>query len=198
MTKYRFALLAAAAMMALTACGGEGDTSASADDTSAPAATPAVSQQSAEVIAPITEYRLTKDKVDRFFAVQENVATKMASLTPAERERVAANRGAESSGSAESVDDLARQFERVPPFRDAIRDAGLTTREYATLSLAMMQAGMALAVARMRPNDDQDSLAREMKANPANLRFMEEHEAEINRRSAELGRRMQQMERGGG
>lgn len=185
----RSVMTVAVATIVLTACSRD-EAPAAASGTPAATGTSGVSQQSADVLAPITEYRLTEDRMNRFFAVQENIAAKMASMSPAERQRAVANQGGDDSQNAQTVDDLARQFDNFPAYRDAIRDADLSTREYATLSLALMQAGMASAVARMRPADDQDSLAREMQVNPANIRFIQEHEAEINRRSAELSRRM--------
>ena len=38
----------------------------------------------------------------------------------------------------------------------------------------------------MRPTDNQDSLIRAMKANPDNIKFWNENEAEITRKSKEL------------
>jgi len=38
---------------------------------------------------------------------------------------------------------------------------------------------MAASVLKMRPNDDQDSLVKSMNANMDNVKFVQEHEAEI-------------------
>ena len=55
----------------------------------------------------------------------------------------------------------------------AIRGAGLSPREFTVITMAMMQTAMAARVAQMRRNDNQDSLIREMKANPDNVKFWE-------------------------
>ncbi len=52
--------------------------------------------------------------------------------------------------------------------------------------MSMMQTGMADAVLKMRPKDNQDSLIREMKANPANVEFYREHQAEITAKTKAL------------
>jgi hypothetical protein len=77
--------------------------------------------------------------------------------------------------------------------RDAIREAGLSSREYITATMAMVQAGMAASVLKMRPKDNQDSLIREMKANKDNVRFVQEHEAELNRKQQAMQAEMQRL-----
>lgn len=47
---------------------------------------------------------------------------------------------------AESVEDLARRLDAHPQVRAALARQGLTSREYATATLAALHAGMALAV----------------------------------------------------
>lgn len=161
----------------LAACSGDKD-AATTDGT--PAQTSVVSQSDAEILAPITEYRLTMDKIDRYFQSQRNLGRAAAALSPAERAAMeAANESSNDSNNDDSLEDMARKLDRQPLMAKAIRDAGLSTKEYATLTIAIMQAGMAQAVLEMRPNDNQDSLAREMKVNPANLVFMRQHKDEI-------------------
>ena len=77
--------------------------------------------------------------------------------------------------------------------RDGLREANLSSREFATLTMAMLQAGMAASVLQMRPNDNQDSLAREMKASMENIRFLRENEAELTRRQQELESELREM-----
>jgi hypothetical protein len=57
----------------------------------------------------------------------------------------------------------------------------------------MMQTGMAAAVLKMRPTDNQDSLIREMKANPENIKFYNANEAEITRKAKEVEAEMKKM-----
>lgn len=172
----------------LAACAGDKD-AAPGDGT--PAQAPAVSKSDAEILAPITEYRLTMDKLDRYFESQRNLAKAAAAMSPAERAAMeAANATDNDSGNDDSLDDIARKVEKQPMIAKAVRDAGLSAKEYATLTIALMQAGMAQAVLDMRPNDNQDSLAREMKVNPANIAFMREHKDEIKRKGDAIAAEM--------
>ena len=52
---------------------------------------------------------------------------------------------------------------------------------------------MAAAVAKMSPNANQDSLIRSMQANPDNIKFYNENEAEITRKSKALEAEMKQL-----
>jgi hypothetical protein len=53
---------------------------------------------------------------------------------------------------------------------------------------ALLSASMASSIIQMRPNDNADSLAREMQANPKNIRFVREHEAEIKQMQEEMSK----------
>lgn len=135
-----------------------------------------------EDLADVSSYRLTMDKVDRYFEAQRNIARRVKDMSPEDRaplERM------ESSANA-SLDDMARRIDSHPAMREAVREAGFSAREFATFTMAMVQAAMASSVLEMRPNDDQDSLAREMKASMENIRFLREHEAEITQRQEAL------------
>jgi hypothetical protein len=77
---------------------------------------------------------------------------------------------------------------------DAIRAAGLSPREYIMITLSMMQTAMAASVAQMRPNDNQDSLIREMKANPENIKWYNEHAAEINQKTKAVEAEMKALD----
>ena len=52
---------------------------------------------------------------------------------------------------------------------------------------------MAAAVLQMRPEANQDSLMREMKVNPANVRFIRENEAVLQQKQAELQAELQRL-----
>lgn len=173
--------LFAAAILGLTGAACAGDDAEPGDSTSGtvPAAE---APSSGDDLTDVTNYRLTMDKVDRYFDAQLAIARRVKDLTPEER---APLEQMESSANA-TLDDMARRLESHPATRDGLREAGMPAREFATLTMAMVQAGMAASVLQMRPNDDQDSLAREMKASMDNIRFMQENEAELTRRQQEL------------
>jgi hypothetical protein len=189
-TLLRSALLLAVATT--TACGGAGEKAA---DTAAATAssTPAASSRGDEDLADVSEYELSMDKLDRYFAAQRNIALKAKDLSPAEREAMEAKDDDDDSSLNQSLDDMARKIEGQPLMRDAIREAGLSAREFATLTMSLLQTGMAASVLDMRPNDNQDSLTREMKANPANIRWYREHKAEIERKQTELAAEMERL-----
>ena len=81
---------------------------------------------------------------------------------------------------------MARTIESEPVMNDAVRAAGLSAREFALITISMMQSAMASSVLKTRPKDNRDSLVREMKANADNIKFYEEHEAEITRKTKDL------------
>ena len=130
-------------------------------------------QDSTMDLSDVASYKLSMDKVDRFFNAQRNMVIKMKSLTPAQQEALSL------SGSG-SMEEMAQKIESSPEWASAIHDAGLEPREYVTLTMSMLQSAMAASVLKMRPNDNQDSLVTSMHANMDNVKFVQEHEAEIN------------------
>lgn len=182
MSRYRY--LAALLALGGAACG-------SGDD-----AAPAASTQTADApasgdadLTDISEYELTMDKVDRLFAAQRNIAVAIQGMTPAERQTMEQN----TEGSGESLDAFARNIESSPKVRAALEEAGMEPREYATATMAMVSAAMAASVLQSRPNDNQDSLAREMHANLDNVRFLQQNEAEITRKQQALEADLREM-----
>jgi hypothetical protein len=155
----------------------KGDSSSAAADSQS-AIAPSTTAQANEDLSDISKYKLSMDKVDKYIQSQRNLAAKLQSMTPAERQALK-DRGEASDANA-SLDEMAAKIEKEPVMVDAIRAAGLSPREYVMITLSMMQTAMAASVAQMRPNDNQDSLIREMKANPENIKWYNEHAAEIN------------------
>ena len=179
----RAALLPAVSLLVLAACDRKG-----ADDTDAAATTTASSAASSsgsDDLADVAKFRLTMDRIDKYVAAQRNIAAKVNSMSPAERAAAEAKNEGDNS-SDQSLDGMAKRIESVPQMRDAVREAGLSTREFALITYSMMQSAMAASVLQMRPKDNQDSLVREMKANPDNVKFYREHEAEITRKMKAL------------
>jgi hypothetical protein len=186
----RAALFTALSSLLLLTAACEKKGAASSDSAGAPATTAAASSASGSSsgdadLADVTNYRLSMDKIDKYIAAQRNMAAKMKSMSPAEREAVKARNENRNDQNA-SLDDIARSIEREPVMNDAVRSAGLSAREFALITISMMQSAMASSVLQMRPKDNQDSLVREMKVNPDNIKFYREHEAEITRKTKEL------------
>ncbi len=163
--KTRLTTLLAAACLASAACGPKD---------APPADSPASAQADGTVdLADVTNYKLSMDKVNKFFEAQRNMVLKMKSMTPAQQEAL-------SLDQSGSLEEMAQRIEASPEWTSAIHDAGLEPREYVTLTMSLMQSAMAASVLKMRPNDDQDSLVTAMQANMDNVKFVQEHEADIN------------------
>lgn len=182
----RAALLSVVPLFVLTACGKK-DAAPAGSATATTSSASADSKGDAD-LADVQSYELTMDKVDKYFAVQRNLANKLKAMSPAERKAAMAHNddNDEESDKSDDIAGMARKIDRQPQLAAAIREAGLSSREFAVMTLALMQSGMAAGVMKMRPKDDPDSLARAMKANPANVRFYREHEAELTRRTNEM------------
>jgi hypothetical protein len=184
----RILLLALSAAVACSAK--EGTTTDSASGSTTPAAaTPAATSSSGDKdLADVTKYELTMAGIDKLFAAQRNLGLKLKAMSPAEREATAMH-----NDNNASMDDMVRNIEKAPAYVAAIREAGLSPREYVLITVSMMQSGMAAGVIKMRPKDNVDSLAREMKANPANVRFIMEHEAELTKKQTEMAAEMKRL-----
>jgi len=78
------------------------------------------------------------------------------------------------TNAGESLADMVRSIERQPQVVTALRSAGLTPREFSVLQLSLMQAAlhhgmMKAGLLKTLPKD----------ANPENVAFMKQHEAEL-------------------
>lgn len=80
-----------------------------------------------------------------------------------------------------SLSDMARRIERSPVVSRAVRSAGLTPREFAVAHAAFFQASMAHGFQKAGALKQ---LPKEV--SPENVRFVAQHEAEINAISARL------------
>ena len=178
-----------ASMLCALAIGCGGDEPASGAPGDASASSTGTSRNAADDVAEVSEYRLTMDRMDRFYAAQLAIARRVKDLSPEER---APLEQMESSADA-SLDDMVRRMESHPAMRDGLREAGMSAREFATLTMAMIQTGMAASVLQMRPDDNQDSLAREMKASMENIRFLQENEAELTRKQQQFEAEMREI-----
>ena len=168
------------------------DESSSAANASQSESAPSNGAQVNEDLSDISRYRLSMDKIDKYIQSQRNLAAKLQSMTPAERQALK-DRGEASDPNA-SLDDMTAKIEKEPAMVDAIRAAGLSPREYVMITLSMMQTAMAAGVAQMRPNDNQDSLIRAMKANPENIKWYNEHAAEINQKTRAVEAEMKALD----
>jgi hypothetical protein len=120
----------------------------------------------------LSRYRLTTADLRKLGVAYQNLK-RIAQQHPNLAE------GEEEGQSGGSLDEIAAEIERVPQMRKAIEDAGLSAREYAVVSLALMQASAANMLVQQGAKPD--SIAREIGTHPDNVRFAKEHEAEVAR-----------------
>ena len=151
----------------------------------------AIERQAEEDLGDISAYRLTMDKFDKYMAAQKSLAVKAASMTPAQRAALEARN--DVSDPNQNLDETVKRLESEPVVVAAIRDAGLSPREFMMITMSFLQTGMAAAVAKMHPKANQDSLIRSMKVNPDNVKFYNENEAEITRKARELEDEMRRL-----
>ncbi len=91
----------------------------------------------------------------------------------------------ESSNDDESLDEMAARIGRIPEARKAIEAAGLTVRQYAVITMALFQS--AFAQYAVEQGADPAKVARDAGVNPANLRFVKEHKAELEKLKGTTG-----------
>ncbi len=145
----------------------------------APADRAPASQATGDDMADVTSYKLSMDKVDKFFQAQRNMALKMKKMTPAQQEALSLDGSGGMAG-------MAKRIESSPEWAAAIRDAGLAPREYVTLTMSLLHSAMAASMLQMHPNANQDSLIQVMNASKDNVTFLQQHQAEINAKRAAM------------
>jgi hypothetical protein len=107
--------------------------------------------------AALVAYQLTMPKVDAWVLAGVEMAHAFKGRTPPDMD----------GNEAKTIDEMAAQYDAVPEMRRAIRKAKLSTREYATLSLVIMQAVMFESMLASTPNAKPPA-----NMNPANLTFV--------------------------
>ena len=167
----------------LAACADGSDTAVdTAVDTGS---TQATAPASGEV--ELARYELNMEGVNQYFTAFRNMGTAMQGMSAMEREAL------DFDASDTDFNGYVGRLESQPVLDRAIRDAGLTPREFSLVLWSMLQASMANAVLQAQPAANQDSLAAEMRVNMANVRFMREHEAEIRQKQQQLDAELERL-----
>jgi hypothetical protein len=73
-----------------------------------------------------------------------------------------------------SISEMAKKASEIKPFADALRQAGMTPREYAIWTMAYLEAAMVVSL-------KQSGMTKEIPkdANLANAKFVEDHMADL-------------------
>src|SRR5215210_3944478 len=129
----------------------------------------------------ISAYTLTMPKYKQFMAAMLNLG-KAAQRDPKLAETF------HDSGNL-TIDQMVARFSAVPPAKQAIADAGLTSREFAVAQGAMLQAGMSYGLMKQLKLSP-DSVSKTTGVSKANLDFMQKNEAEIERMGKEMEAQM--------
>ena len=117
----------------------------------------------------LSRYQLTMADVRKFEAANANLAKQ----PKAEQD----DEDAENENDNESLDEMAARIESNPIARKAVEAAGLSARQYVVITMALFQAF--LAQYAVDQGADPGKIARETGVNPANIRFVKEHKAEL-------------------
>jgi hypothetical protein len=81
-------------------------------------------------------------------------------------------------GDTNTLSDMERKIGNMPVMANALKQEGVTPREFAKFSMAMLQGAMTLAGQQMSAKAGKPFKMPEG-VNPANVKFVQEHEAEI-------------------
>ena len=114
------------------------------------------------------EYVLTMDRVRRALEAQRNIAL-AAGVDP----QVAVPNG------TEAIDEQVAMLEAVPALRQAVAQAGLTTREQVVARSVLFQAGMAHGV--IDAGEKAETVLASIRIAPANVEFYRAHREQIAR-----------------
>lgn len=178
------------ALLLLFACGGAGDRPGETAAVSAASASaaPAPGGGSKTDAEELRDYTLNMEDVRKWVQAQRTMAAierESAAATPAaDPETETETEETEPEGDSQTLDGIQARVEGIPEFKRVVEATGLGAREYALVTLAYMQAGMATAAVQM--GADRDSLATALQINPANVAFIQENEAELNRLMKEM------------
>ncbi len=118
----------------------------------------------------LSRYTLTMADIRKYAAANANLA---------KHPKAEENEDSEDDEDSdnESLDEMAARIAKMPEARKAIEAAGLTPRQYAVITMALFQASMAQFA--VEQGADPAKVAREASVNPANIRFVKENKAEL-------------------
>jgi hypothetical protein len=161
--------LAIAALAVLAACVSEAPSREAPGIAGQFVATAATGAEPAAEVAAPAEYRLAMGKVGAWIDAQRNLALVTF-----------ANPKLKAEGPAgEPVDAVVARLDASPELAGAVRQAGLSTREFATIGWSVAQAGAAqLAVAG---GATPDAAAATLGIHPENVAFLATHGVEVAR-----------------
>jgi len=139
------------------------------------ACAPAVLAQTPEEKA-LGAYSLDMTKLNKTAAVSERVAT-MVQANPS----LATKYEKEASKADESLDQTIKSLEKIPELSNAVRAEGFTMRDYMMTTIVLAYG---MAYRDMKKADARAEVPAGL--SPANVRFMDQHAAEIQKVQARM------------
>jgi hypothetical protein len=124
--------------------------------------------------AELAAYRMTEEGLAKFAAATRSLAV---------ASRSAEAIGDVTAGREDLVTAMAEAFEARPPLREAIVGAGMTSREYALFTMALIQASLGVAIVEANPAAI-DHLPADV--SKENVRFVQAHRAALDALQADL------------
>ena len=123
-------------------------------------------------------------KKDELTDAESERLEKLEMQAEQQEEALEAEMGSTNMSNAQSLNQMEAAIKANPRFTAAISKVGLTPREYAKWTLASLMAGM---VAGFQKSGVLKELPKDLKeVNPENVKFILEHEAELNAMRAEM------------
>lgn len=127
----------------------------------------------------IANYRLTEANLRKFYKAQENVG-KAAMKDPKLGDALE-----NSMGDDSDIATMAAKYDHEPALKGALAAAGLTSREYVTITLSYMQAAMAYGMMTQGPENLRLKKLPEG-TSKENVEFIRTHQALIEQLDKEL------------
>lgn len=173
------ALLAAVA----AACGKSDKGGAAAQSASPPASSPTVEQTSASGIDPLDQavilnYRLTPDVIDRTIKANEN----LAAFLKANPQFAQQLEGQGDQDDAHSLQQMVDRIDGIPPMKDAIASAGLSTRDWVLTTTTTIGTSIAFGMQQMLAKSGAKGSAKPLPPSVlANVQYYGAHQDQMTR-----------------
>ena len=123
-------------------------------------------------LVEIQHYTLTMDKVNRFYDSMKDLS-ELSKTHPELKGKLETD-----SDSHESLSAVERRISSQPVIVSTLAKHGYSPREFVVFELAYFQAAFAEAMMK-QPGADRAKIMADGGINPANIAFVEQHEAEL-------------------
>ena len=120
----------------------------------------------------LAAYTLTMDGLNKVDRVNKDI------IAAIQKNPGLAPKDDDSVGDAKTLSDMEKKINAVPVMATALKQEGMSARDYAKFTMAMMQASFALIGKQMSAKTGKPfQLPAEI--NPANVTFVEQHQADL-------------------